>query len=239
VPPGYDDAFFRHQLETAERSASKVVPLVMEALAPASVVDVGCGVGSWLEGFTRHGVTDVLGVDGDYVDRSMLVVGPGQFVPRDLEQPLRLDRRWDLAVSLETAEHLSRGRAASFVEDLVALAPAVLFSAAIPGQSGVTHINLQWQDYWAGLFAQNGYRCVDYVRPRIWDDSDVEPWYAQNVLLYVDPAVHTIEADRPLPLRVVHPGIFDPKQDGQPSFRELLAQVPGALWRALRRRLSR
>jgi hypothetical protein len=52
-------------------------------------------------------------------------------------------------VSLEVAEHLQPKRSASFVADLVALAPAVLFSAAIPGQPGTDHINPRWQDEWA------------------------------------------------------------------------------------------
>jgi SAM-dependent methyltransferase len=240
VAPGYDEAFFREQLETTRRSAGKVVPVVVEALAPASVIDVGCGVGCWLEEFNRHGVTDLLGVDGDYIDRSMLAVAPGQFVAHDLERPLNLDRRWDLAVSLETAEHLSPERAESFVDDLVGLAPAVLFSAAIPGQGGVAHVNERWQDYWAELFARRGYQCVDCIRRRIWDDPAVDPWYAQNTLLYVDPAVHVLaDVDHPMPLRVVHPRTFEPEPERPLSPRELLARMPDALRRAVRRRLSR
>ena len=60
------------------------------------------------------------------------------------------------SISLEVAEHLSPGRAESFISDLCQAAPVVLFGAAIPGQGGVGHLNEQWQSYWANLFEACG-----------------------------------------------------------------------------------
>jgi hypothetical protein len=62
----------------------------------------------------------------------------------DLESPIRLERTFDLAISMEVAEHLSPGRAPSFVDDLTGLAAVVLFSTAIPGPGGIGHINEPW-----------------------------------------------------------------------------------------------
>ena len=45
-------------------------------------------------------------------------------------------RTYDLAICVEYAEHLPEARAASFIGDLTKLAPAIAFSAAIPGQGG-------------------------------------------------------------------------------------------------------
>jgi len=163
-----------------------IVPLVVERLRPRSVVDVGCGLGTWLSVFLENGVADVTGVDGDYVDASRLEIPAERFVAHDLSTPLSLDRRFDLAVSLEVAEHLPADRAAVFVGSLTALAPFVLFSAAIPFQGGTNHVNEQWPEYWAALFEHRGFAAVDCVRREVWSDENVEWWYAQNTLLFVE-----------------------------------------------------
>jgi hypothetical protein len=49
----------------AQSSARVIVPLVMELTHPRSVIDVGCGNGSWLSVFNKHGVEDFLSVDGE------------------------------------------------------------------------------------------------------------------------------------------------------------------------------
>jgi SAM-dependent methyltransferase len=163
-----------------------IVPLVVERLRPRSVVDVGCGLGTWLAVFMENGVADVTGVDGDYVYSSRLEIPAERFVAHDLSTPLSLDRRFDLAVSLEVAEHLPADRAAIFVGSLTALAPFVLFSAAIPLQGGTNHVNEQWPEYWAALFGHRGFLPVDCVRREVWGDENVEWWYAQNTLLFVE-----------------------------------------------------
>jgi hypothetical protein len=83
------------------------------------------------------------------------------------------------------AEHLPEASAASFIESLTRLAPVVLFSAAIPKQMGEHHVNEQWPSWWIERFSRVGYTAVDVIRPRIWEDDQVEWWYAQNTLLMV------------------------------------------------------
>ena len=190
------------------------MPQVLELLRPRSVVDVGCGCGTWLAVFRRHGVEDVLGIDGDYVDREQLDIPREQFFPHDLMTRLRLGRTFDLAMSLEVAEHLPPEAATGFVASLTRLAPRVLFSAAVPHQGGEGHVNRQWPAYWAELFGAHGYVAIDCFRRGLWLDERVEWWYAQNVLLYVrrdrlDEALERELArleDHTLPL--VHPGLY-------------------------------
>ena len=86
--------------------------------------------------------------------------------PADLTHPLQLDRQFDLVLSLEVAEHIPAGRAATFIDSLVRHGDAILFSAAIPRQGGEQHINCQWPSWWAELFTQRGYQTFDLVRPR-------------------------------------------------------------------------
>lgn len=184
----YDHEFYGELKNTARPSADVIVPLVLEHLDVRSVVDVGCGAGWWLEAFRAHGVEDVLGLEGNWIEADQVVLPPEVFVRRQLEGKLDLDRTFDLAMSLEVAEHLSEAAGPGFVDQLCALAPVVLFSAAIPSQGGPGHINEQWPTYWAGHFARNGYRPVDAVRMHVWDDGRVSWWYRQNVLLFASDA---------------------------------------------------
>ena len=212
----YDAAFYAAQRDGSSRSARVIAPLLLDAVRPRSVVDVGCGIGTWLAAFKDCGVTDVVGIDGSYVRPESLLIAPEDFVAADLQHALTIDRRFDLATSFEVAEHLPQSAAAAFVRTLTALAPVVTFSAAIPYQGGTGHVNEQWPSYWAALFLERGYRVLDIVRPAVWTDPNVEFWYVQNTLLFVDEAhlandarLRAIAGDPPrMPLDVVHPTMY-------------------------------
>jgi SAM-dependent methyltransferase len=205
----YSREFYLGQRGGSYRSASVIVPIVKEIFAPQSVCDVGCGVGTWLRAWKDHGVNDVCGLDGDYVDRSQLMIDKADFRCHDLRNRLPSDAKYDLAMSLEVAEHLPPDRSESFIAELTALAPVVLFSAAIPQQGGTDHINERWQSYWAGLFAEQGFSPLDVVRPAVWENDAVERWYRQNAIIYcrndriVDYTPRIV--GQPFPLSIVHP----------------------------------
>jgi SAM-dependent methyltransferase len=180
----YTKSFYEEIRNGSTRSAEVMLPLVLHLLPVKSVVDVGCGDGSWLGIFRKLGVEEILGIDGEYVDRNILQIPQDRFQAADLTKPFGLKRVFDLAISLEVAEHLPPESAAAFVASLCSLAPAVLFSAAIPLQGGNHHINEQWPDKWAALFREHGYVAVDFIRKRVWQNEAVEWWYAQNTLLF-------------------------------------------------------
>src|SRR5262249_55540494 len=102
----------------------------------------------------------------------------------DLQRPVRLDDRFDLALCLEVAEHLPAKSARALVESLAAAAPVVLFSAALPGQGGTHHVNEQWPLYWERLFAENGMQKRDVLRPLIWRNRSISDCYRQNIYLF-------------------------------------------------------
>ncbi|XZN91134.1 MAG: glycosyltransferase [Microcoleus sp.] len=184
----YTTNFYELIREGTRNSAQEIIPLLLELmqpLKPQSVVDVGCGTGSWLAAFQRLGIADCLGIDGDYVDRTLLEIPLNQFKSHDLKQPLQVERKFDLAISLEVAEHLPSTCAENLVNSLTKLAPVILFSAAIPFQGGVEHVNEQWPQYWAYYFQKNGFVVIDCLRKKIWNNEKVEPWYAQNILVFV------------------------------------------------------
>lgn len=238
----YDHAFFESITETSKHSAQKVVPFVLSLLPVRSVVDVGCGEGSWLAEFHHHAIDDVLGLDGDYVPRDMMKIPATSLVQCDLSRPFSLNREFDLALCLETGEHLPEPRAAGLVADITRLAPQVLFSAAIPFQRGTHHVNCQWPDYWQNLFDAHDYLAFDVIRPRLWNEGEVAYWFRQNLVLYVrrdkvgeNPRLSpALAASGPLK-RMVHPVLCD-EWDGF-GFREVLGMLPLAFKKAVGRRL--
>ena len=208
----YDWAFYEKIAESARRSAHEVVPIILDYISPRSVIDVGCGTGTWLSVFSSKGVTDFLGVDAESVPMGLLEIPVSRYVTFDLSIPFSYARRFDLVVSLEVAEHLPSQIAHSFVESLVRLGPAVLFSAAIPGQGGTCHINEQWPTYWSELFARHSYVPVDFLRRKVWCNPQVSWWYSQNMILFC--AREYLNQNRALmeefkssgqPLPLVHP----------------------------------
>jgi SAM-dependent methyltransferase len=181
----YSPDYFQSIGDLSRRSAAVAAPMVTSLLQPRSVVDVGCGTGAWAAAFKSAGAVEVLGVDGEYCERSQLEIDAREFMAADLTNPLSIDRRFDLAVCLEVAEHLDERYADALVTSLTRLAPAVLFSAAIPHQGGEHHVNEQWPSYWVEKFAKHDYAAADPFRRLLWTHKSVAWWYAQNMLLFI------------------------------------------------------
>ena len=186
----YDRSFFTGQASGSLQSARVVLGRVWPWLNPRRVLDVGCGVGAWLRAARDLGAAEVVGVDGDYVDRAQLVIDEHAFIPADLAaRSLRdaLGERassFDLVICVEVAEHLPHDRAPALVAELTSLGDVVLFSAGAPFQYGTHHINEQWPEYWAILFRAQGFACFDCLRSLLWADAGVDWWYAQNAMVF-------------------------------------------------------
>jgi len=255
----YTEKFFASVQPGCRRSAQEIVPLVMNMISCNSVVDVGCGVGTWLRVFEEHGVSDVTGFDGEYIDQNVIEISATNFHAMDLSSPPEWSRTFDLAVSLEVAEHLPADAADNFVSFLASLAPAILFSAAVPGQGGTNHLNEQWPDYWMNRFQKRGFAVLDVIREAIWNNQNVEYWYAQNTFLFLHQDVlsrNLILQDlaartKPDLFRLVHPGTLNDVTQQLEAVRAemdrlaphnlpvstLLRVLPGAVMRALKRRV--
>jgi SAM-dependent methyltransferase len=204
--------------------------MVRELVRPASVLDVGCGAGTWLAAWRGAGISDVVGVDGDYVDRTKLQIPSDRFVPTELQEPFSLGRKFDLVQTLEVAEHLDETNADTFVESLARHSDTVLFSAAVPGQGGTHHVNEQWPSYWTEKFAKAGYTCYDILRPRIWADQRILWFYRQNILLFARGRTFDGFDGAEAPLSLVHPEMWGPGR--------ILRSVPEALAALVRRRFT-
>ena len=246
----YTKSFYLEMRNGTKLSAEVIVPIVLQTIPARSVVDVGCGDGTWLAAFHNLGVNDILGIDGDYVQAEDLQIAPKYFQPLDLSKPFHLGRHFDLAISLEVAEHLPENSASTFIESLTRLAPAILFSAAIPRQGGNNHINEQWQTFWATLFRKHDYLPIDFIRGRVWQNQSVDWWYAQNTILFAEakyvksnPTLQAeIEKTNLDQLNIVHPRSYlEALRAAAPTdrgVRHAAKQLLGSLKNALNRRTS-
>ena len=255
----YTGQFYAKTRFGALRSARIMVPLIIEMLQPGSVIHLGCGIGTWLAVFREHGIEDVLGVDADLFYRKMLQVPKDKFLGFDLRQPFHLDREFDLALSLEVAEHLPHECAEMFVSSLTRLAPAILFSAAIPYPGGEYSMNEQWPNYWATLFLDRSYVVIDSIRWKVWENEAVDWWYAQNTLLFVKksyaedhPSLRSLSQCEPRGLAVIHPkkytslismldtafAVNQPRPDlAKIPMWQILSALPPLAMKGLRRRV--
>jgi len=190
-----------HSVEGAREALRTILPSGF----PRTVLDVGCGNGSWLRAALDLGAEDSFGVDGAEVPPDLLHVSTDHIHTADLGLPLNLGRRFDLVMCLETAEHLDPQNAEVLVESLAMHAAMILFSAAAPGQDGVHHVNLQWPAYWQELFNGRGFVCSDAVRWSVWDNATIEPWYRQNMMMAAHDPQRAGAEPRILP--VLHPEV--------------------------------
>jgi SAM-dependent methyltransferase len=205
---------YKHTLHTHNpTSAELLLPFVFSIVNPTSVLDVGCGNGSWLKVCKDLGVSDVYGVDGIQVSKEDLMIEEDKFLKYNLSKKLTLERMFDMVISLEVAEHLSETEADTFVDSLTSHSSVVLFSAAIPGQGGQFHLNEQWPKYWQEKFKSKGFEAYDILRSEFWDNENVLWWYQQNMMFFVKDGERTFSSFKPTEnvLSLIHPNLYRKK----------------------------
>lgn len=180
---GYDKRFFKNESISARKSSSIIFPYILERIRPESVVDFGCGTGEWLSVAKMFpGVKKVIGIDGEQA-KNNVILSEKEFLAKNLNEKIDLGEKFELAVSLEVAEHLKKETADIFIENLVNHADIIFFSAAIPYQGGKYHINEQYPSYWEKLFNKFGYVLCDCLRSAFWNAQEVDVWYKQNMFM--------------------------------------------------------
>jgi len=195
----YDHASNLHTIEGPRAALRRL----WESDVPASVLDVGCGTGTWLRAALELGASEVFGVDGVEIPADSLLFPAENFRTLDLTSPIDLERNFDAVICLEVAEHLDQQYAGNLVQTLTRHSDYVVFSAACPGQMGQHHVNCQWPHYWQSLFNVEGFYCQDEVRWQLWNESLIEPWYRQNIFVARRDCKLASREDRVKP--VLHP----------------------------------
>ena len=145
-------------------------------------IDAGCGIGSWGVGLKNY-----LGIDYG-VPEDKLIIPKEQYFDHDLSKPLSKEfknNNNNIVLCLEVAEHIKDEFSNVLIENLIKLGDTIIFSAAIPGQGGVNHVNEQWQYYWFKKFWDyNFFPTLLDFRDNIWMNEKVGVWYRQNMVIY-------------------------------------------------------
>ena len=154
---------------------------------PELVVDLGGGLGQWCLAFKKLGTIKVRCIDHPSVADADLLISPLEFVRCDLVHGIPPPaERFELAMSVECAEHVPGKWNADIVHFLTGSSDVVLFSAAVPRQPGHGHINTHSARYWRKLFQKCGFECYDVIRPQILFEESIPRWLRQNLFLYAN-----------------------------------------------------
>ena len=175
------------------KAPTEIVPYIFDLFKPRSVVDVGCGLGTFLHVFKQQGVDRIIGIDGSWVNPADLYIDKSEFIQIDLESKFNLGQQFDLVLCLEVVEHLSPESARTAINNLVSLGKVIIFSAAIPHQGGQNHLNEQEFKFWQNLFLDHGYHFYDAFRSKYWDNKLIDWWYRQNMFLVVHESISLTE----------------------------------------------
>lgn len=182
----YNEKFYNNHTDKSYNSASIILDELFKVYAPESVLDLGCGRGAWLAAAEAKGCSVLVGYDGNWINEQELLSKNIKFNPINLENSFQIDGHYDLVISVEVAEHISKDKAENFIKNLCNAADVIVFSAAIKGQGGTNHINEQPQSFWIKLFDKFDFEVVDFFRAKVWNNEQVEYWYKQNVFLFLN-----------------------------------------------------
>lgn len=180
----YSSEFYKSIQSDSFIAAQKVIPILKKTFNPKSVLDVGCGDGTWLRQWGSD--IELNGLEGLhskdlFVDSTYRV----DFCDLNLGVPEHvLKKKFDLITCFEVAEHLKSESAELVVSQMCELADVICFSCATPGQGGVAHINERPLAYWKSFYEGLGFNMYDLVRPQI-QMKQVAPWYKYNTFVYV------------------------------------------------------
>ena len=213
--PASDVEKIYYDSEYYYKAATKILNYIFQYINPTSVVDFGCGSGTWLKAAKDlKNNLRIHGYDFSDVNRNEFLK-EDEFTSCNLETFEYSDERYDLAMSIEVAEHLDKVAADKFIENLCSASDIILFSAAIKFQGGDHHVNEQYQSYWMEKFAAHGYMYIDCIRPTFWEEKDIDVIYRENCLLYVKKDRYTDISSR-IKIEnhirdIVHPHLFSMK----------------------------
>lgn len=185
----YSPRYYQTMVEPyARRSVGPIAHSIVDSFHPGSAVDLGCGTGALLVELRKCGVRNSLGLDCS--DAALDIARARGLDTRKFDittDKLLYSPCYDVAVSMETAEHLPETIVDTYIALLCSLAPTTIFSAAPPGQKGIGHLNEQPQEYWAEKFeSYNQHLDKELVRKwqADWVAAGVANFYTRNLMIF-------------------------------------------------------
>ncbi len=186
----YDDKYYNRHLIRYRKWENKVGKYLYSELKPNSVLDLGCGVGSYLEGFLNAGCKDLLGIELNFSKAKKYIVDNiSSFIKKgDATIDLNLNRKFDCVISFEVGEHIEPDGTEIFIDNLTWYSNKyIILTAAPPGQRGTGHINLRNRDFWVKAIVSKGFLYQeDLVKKyrRAWKKFNVRKYIINNLMIF-------------------------------------------------------
>lgn len=157
-----------------------------EQYQPKSVLDFGCGIGSYLLGALNKGC-DVIGIEISEKAKAYTHVNIRPYIHYcDLMELIIMEYR-DCINCFEVAEHIEPNKSDALIEKICTFSNGrILFSAAPPGQGGCGHINEQPKEYWLELFAKYGRKPLESTTEHIaanWKRLGAPDYIVKNLIV--------------------------------------------------------
>lgn len=177
-----NDVIDYDQIESEEKQfANRLATWIKENINPKKVVDIGCGPGTYVYSLRDNGI-NAYGYDID--DR---VDGKDYLKKLSL---FEINDKSDVVICLEVAEHIETSLSDSIVDSIIRNVNddgMIIWTAAIPGQGGVGHINCQTKEYWEEKFISRGFHrdcaiesnLLEYIR-----SGPYMEWFLQNLMIF-------------------------------------------------------
>lgn len=183
----YTEGFFNRTLKLEQPSAKTAVKILSAHFKPGSVVDIGCGIGIYLKEFKKNGV-EIFGVDGSHNAINKSLVG-GKIRLFDLTKPLVLEKKYDLCLCIEVAEHLEEAHADTLISSLIKSCDIIIFTAATPGQGSekIGHYNEQPHRYWIEKFSTRGFgyrKNISHKLRKEMKKGKIVWWVVKNLMVF-------------------------------------------------------
>lgn len=212
---GYNNEFYDKHYEGSYQSAYIILSYIKNYLKVNSIIDFGCGAGTWCLAAKNLGVSMIYGIDSNSLSRAQSNDCTINYIQSDIGKKMPLLPKFDLTISVEVGEHISENDSDAYITNLVNASNIILFSAAVPGQEGLHHINEQPLSYWVKKFKKHHFELVDSLRGVFWNNSSVEIWYRNNIVFFAhEESVSWLTNALPKPQPIVdfiHPQLFERK----------------------------
>lgn len=125
-----------------------------------SVLEVGCG-GGWITKIFQEKGFDITGIEGsEWGYKKCLTQNLNSVIKHDLRLPIDLDRKFNLVISTEVAEHIEPPFVSTYIKNLVDHSDLIWFSYNSESAHS-NHSNCMPEKYWRNIFAFYGY---DYYK---------------------------------------------------------------------------
>lgn len=181
----YNDEFFDWHLKYARSYQLVTFMWYLSEYKPASVIDFGCGIGSYLEAAKANGITRLKGIDISDAARAYTPESVRDYIEyKDCTLPIEVGQ-YDCVLSFETAEHIDPAGTDQFITNIKnAASKYILFTAAPPGQDGCGHINMHPREWWVDKFGLNVDEAMTRNVSTEWFNLGCPSYISGNLIIF-------------------------------------------------------